>query len=146
MAWSFLSGYFFKYIPGFTPEVFDKVRELYKNYDFWIVFVAAFTPIPYKVITITAGVCDVRLVPFIIASTLGRAGRFFLVGAMIRYYGVIVRVFGKIYINVFKGNPGAAERFFGKDVREFIDMYFEKLVWIFTILLIGGFILIKMFH
>ena len=51
-----VSQFFFEYVPGFTPEVFANVQQHYEQWNFWIVFVAAFTPIPYKVITITAGV------------------------------------------------------------------------------------------
>ncbi len=52
--WGALQGYFFMYVPGFTEEVFAKVQDLFSRYDFWTVFTAGFTPIPYKVITIGA--------------------------------------------------------------------------------------------
>ncbi len=57
---------------------FDKVVELYKDNVFWAVFTAALTPIPYKVFTIAGGYCKVSLLPFTIASVLGRGGRFFV--------------------------------------------------------------------
>ena len=51
-AWPLVNSFFFDYIPGFTPAVFEKVQGLFAEYDFWVVFTAGFTPIPYKVITI----------------------------------------------------------------------------------------------
>jgi membrane protein YqaA with SNARE-associated domain len=118
--WELVKSFFFTYIPGFTPEVFEKVRSLYEQYDFWIVFSAAFTPIPYKVFTITAGVCHISLLMFFIASAIGRGGRFFLVAALL-----------------WK---------FGPPIRTFIDRYFNWLCIAATVLLIGGFAAIKMFR
>ncbi|MBN1970200.1 MAG: DedA family protein [Candidatus Delongbacteria bacterium] len=110
---------FFDYIPGFTVEVFDKVKHMYEENAFLVVFTAGFTPIPYKVITITAGVVKINFPLFIIASTVSRALRFFLVAAIIYKYGA--------------------------PITAWIDKYFNKLAILFTILLIGGFVLIKMF-
>ena len=107
----------FSFVPGFKPEVFLKVREYYDQHALETVFAAAFTPIPYKVITITAGVCKINFAMFVIASTLGRAGRFFLVAALIRI--------------------------FGKKIHHFIDKYFNLLTILFGILLIGGFAVIS---
>ncbi|MCC7431394.1 DedA family protein, partial [bacterium] len=49
--WHFLKDYFFTYVPGFTQELFSYVQGLYEEWNFWVVFTAAFTPIPYKVFT-----------------------------------------------------------------------------------------------
>ena len=54
-AWPLVNDFFFHYIPGFTPAVFEKVQNLFAEYGFWVVFTAGFTPIPYKVITIGSG-------------------------------------------------------------------------------------------
>ena len=78
--WQAVGDYFFLYIPGFTRELFAQVTKLYQDNSAFIVFTSAFTPIPYKVFTITAGVSKVDLPPFVIASILGRGGRFYLVG------------------------------------------------------------------
>jgi membrane protein YqaA with SNARE-associated domain len=51
----------FHYVPGFTPEVFARVQGLYQRWDFWVVFVAGFSPIPYKVFTI-AGFVAIKYV------------------------------------------------------------------------------------
>ncbi|MEN6665250.1 MAG: YqaA family protein [Phycisphaerae bacterium] len=96
---------------------FSRVGKLYEQYDFWIVFIAAFTPIPYKVITITAGVFKISFMLFIIASFIGRAGRFYMVAGMMRL--------------------------FGPRITPFIDKYFNWLALLFTALLIGGFVAIK---
>ena len=109
-----------RYVPGFTPEQFSKVASLYEEYNFWVVFVAAFTPIPYKVITIAAGVFGINIPMFIIASVIGRGLRFFLVAGL-----------------MWK---------FGPPIVRFIDKYFNLLSIVFTLLLIGGFLVLKMLH
>ncbi|MCX8064678.1 MAG: VTT domain-containing protein [Candidatus Hydrogenedentes bacterium] len=116
-TWLIVQDFFFSYVPGFTRENFEYVRNLYETHNFWVVFTAAFTPIPYKVITIAAGVCTINFPMFVIASTIGRSARFFLVGILIF--------------------------FFGERIRTFIDKWFEWCVIAFTILLIGGFLVIK---
>ncbi|HNV68976.1 MAG TPA: YqaA family protein [Candidatus Ozemobacteraceae bacterium] len=116
-VWEAVDQYFFAYVPGFTPELFKKVCEQYELYSFWIVFTAAFTPIPYKVITISAGVSQISLLPFIVASIIGRGARFYLVAGLI-----------------WK---------FGAPIKEFIDKYLNLLTILLTILGIGGFIALK---
>ena len=71
----------------FSSKRLDRVEEMFVRYGGWSVAVAAFTPIPYKIFTITAGVCRVRRSTFILASTLGRGGRFFLVAITIILFG-----------------------------------------------------------
>lgn len=114
---SSLALFFFGEIPGFTEEIFNNVKSLYVEWDFWIIFTAGFTPIPYKVFTISSGAFNISLVMFIIASVISRAGRFFLVAFLI-----------------WK---------FGDEIKGFIDKYFNLLAIAFTVLLIGGFVLIK---
>ena len=58
-------------------------REWFKRWGVWAVFVAGFSPIPYKIFTISAGVALLNLPGFIIASLLGRGARFFLVAGLI---------------------------------------------------------------
>lgn len=62
-------------------------RQWFDDYGVWVVFVAGFSPIPYKVFTIAAGVAVLSLPGFIIASLIGRAGRFFLVAGLVRIGG-----------------------------------------------------------
>lgn len=112
-----IAMFFFNKIPGFTETVFFNVQKMYEQYDFWIIFTAGFTPIPYKVITISSGAFNINLVMFIVASTISRGARFFLVSFLIWKYGPQIKVF--------------------------IDKYFNWLAIAFTVLLIGGFVAIK---
>lgn len=59
----------------------------FETWGFWVVFVAGFSPIPYKIFTIAAGVFGIHIIPFIIASIIGRGGRFFLVAGLMRWGG-----------------------------------------------------------
>ncbi|MDP2654249.1 MAG: YqaA family protein [Candidatus Omnitrophota bacterium] len=106
------------FIPNvFSQELFDLVQKKYELYSFWVVFIAAFTPIPYKIFTIAGGVCHINLGGFILASAIGRSARFFIV-ATILY-------------------------FLGEKAKRFIEKHFEWLTLAFGILLAGGFVLIK---
>jgi len=114
---SSVAHFFFSNVPGFSEKAFFDVKSLYDEYNFWIVFTAGFTPIPYKVITISSGAFDINLFVFVIASVISRGARFFLVAFLI-----------------WK---------FGPTIKSFIDKYFNWLAIAFTVLLIGGFVLIK---
>jgi membrane protein YqaA with SNARE-associated domain len=98
-------------------EKYEYIQSLYARYDAWAVGIAGFTPIPYKVFTITAGAFRINFMVFLIASAVSRSARFFLVG-------------GLIYI-------------FGPKIQSFIERYFNILAVVFVILLVLGFILIK---
>ncbi len=63
------------------------VQKLFIDNAFFAIFVAAFTPIPYKVFTIAGGLFGISIPVFIVASILGRGGRFFIVAAIMRYFG-----------------------------------------------------------
>lgn len=115
--WEAAGPHFFRWVPGFTPEVFEKVAALYRDNAFLAVFTAGFTPIPYKVFTIAGGVCRVPLTVLLAASLLGRAGRFCLVA-------------GLIFL-------------FGESIRTFIDRYLGWLTVAFTVLLVGGFLAVR---
>ena len=103
---------------GLAPKV-EAIQILYHKYDAWAVGIAGFTPIPYKVFTISAGMFQINFLVFVIASFVSRSARFFLVG-------------GLIYT-------------FGPQIQRFIDKYFNLLATVFTVLLVTGFILIKYF-
>ena len=100
MFWQVAGVYFFKYIPGFTHEVFNHVCQAYEHNSVLIVFTAAFTPIPYKVFTITAGVSKISVIPFLLASTIGRGGRFFIVGILFKKFGPTVKIYIDKYFNL----------------------------------------------
>lgn len=119
----YVIGYQFMEIIGFgilnfygLTEKYESVAEFYNRYNAWAVGIAGFTPIPYKVFTISAGAFKINFPVFLLASVVSRSARFFIVG-------------GLIYI-------------FGAQIRSFIDRYFNILAVIFALLLIGGFILI----
>lgn len=116
-SFSSVALFFFDNIPGFTQELFFKVKSLYDEWNFWIIFTAGFTPIPYKVFTISGGAFEINFIMFLIASIISRGARFFLVAYLIWR--------------------------FGPQIQSFIDKYFNLLAIIFTLLLVGGFVLIK---
>jgi membrane protein YqaA with SNARE-associated domain len=113
--WELASGFFFHYV--FSETTFEHVKTLYQTWDFWAVFVAAFTPIPYKVFTIAAGVFQISFPMFVLASVIGRSSRFFLVATLLW--------------------------FFGPTIKQFIEKYFNVLSIIFTALLVCGYLLLK---
>lgn len=89
----YLIGFFFMmllwpYITkfGYAPK-FIAVREYFQHYGFWVMFIAGFGPIPYKIFTITGGAMKMALFPFVLGSLVGRGGRFFLVALLIRWKG-----------------------------------------------------------
>lgn len=96
---------------------YSKVKQKYDDYDFWVVFTAGFTPLPYKVITITAGVFKINFVIFLIVSAVSRSARFFLVAALFWWFGPVIK--------------------------PLIDKYFNLLCLVFMVLLVGGFAVLK---
>lgn len=68
-------------------EKFAAVKQGYVDWGVVIVLLASFTPFPYKIVTITAGIVSLPLVPFILLSILGRGARFFLVAGLIKKFG-----------------------------------------------------------
>lgn len=119
--WQAIDQWVFEHLGslGFTQKNFDTFKNLYDKYDFWIVFTAGFTPLPYKVCTISAGVAKIFFPGFVIASTISRAARFFMVAGLFRWKG--------------------------EAIKPFIDKYFNLLTLVFMLLLIGGFMAIKLF-
>lgn len=68
-------------------QAYEQAVAWFERYGFWAVFVAGFSPIPYKVFTIAAGVMGMPLVPFALASLIGRGARFYLVAGFMRWGG-----------------------------------------------------------
>ncbi len=99
-------------------DKYEVVQNLYRTYDAWAVGAAGFTPLPYKLFTITAGAFKINFPVFVAVSILSRSARFLLVAGLI-----------------YK---------FGAPVQHFIMRYFNLLTIIFLFLLIGGFVLLKM--
>jgi membrane protein YqaA with SNARE-associated domain len=98
-------------------EKFQLFAAQYNDYGAWIVFGAGLTPFPYKVITIASGTTEMNLLVFVLASIVGRAGRFFVVAAL-------------LYL-------------FGPPIRDFIERRLGLVFTVFMVLLIGGFVAIK---
>lgn len=71
----------------------------FEQWGFWAIFVAGFSPIPYKVFTIAAGALSMALLPFTIASLIGRGGRFFLVAGLMAYGGQRMEAMLQRYID-----------------------------------------------
>jgi membrane protein YqaA with SNARE-associated domain len=109
-----LANWFFQHV--FSVESFQNVGALYDKYNFWIVFTAGFTPLPYKLFTITGGLFHINFVMFLIASIVSRGLRFFLIAGLI-----------------WK---------FGAPIKSFIDKYFNLLAIAFTVLLVGAFFVV----
>ena len=105
---------------GLTEENFVKFAGYYDKYDFWVVFTCGFTPLPYKVCTISAGVAKISLLVFLIASTISRSARFFIVAGLFGWKG--------------------------EKIRPVIEKYFNWFSLAFVALLIGGFLVIKLLH
>lgn len=117
--WAALGDFFYSYVPGVNQENVDHVGKLYQDHAFLSIFAAAFTPIPFKVFTIAAGMFSqyVSLHTLLLASALGRGCRFALVATMIY--------------------------FFGERVRTLLEKHLEVMTIALFILVVGGFIAIK---
>ena len=83
-----------------SPQQIEKINGLFQKYGGWAVGIAGFTPIPYKVFTISAGVFGINLRVFIVASVLSRGARFFLEGLIIFYLGAKAKIFLENYFEV----------------------------------------------
>ena len=102
-----------------SNDKFELVRGYFVRYDAWAIAIAGFTPIPYKIFTISAGFFRIDFSTFLIASVLSRGARFFLVA-------------GFLY-------------FFGRAAKEFIERYFDLLTLGIVVLLVLGFLVLRFF-
>ncbi|MCB1831437.1 MAG: DedA family protein [Gammaproteobacteria bacterium] len=94
-----------------------QAREWFSEWGFWAVFLAGFSPIPYKVFTITAGAISMAVLPFILASLIGRGARFFLVAALMAWGG--------------------------EKMEESLKQYIERIGWATVVLIIGVILVAK---
>lgn len=104
-----IANFFYDHV--FSIESFQNVGNLYDRFNFWIVFTAGFTPLPFKLFTIAGGMFDINFPMFVIASIVSRGMRFFLIAWLI-----------------WK---------FGAPIKNFIDKYFNILATLFAVMLIG---------
>lgn len=117
-SFSAIARFFFSAIPGVDEQSFTVMKTGYDTWNFWIVFAAGFTPIPYKLITISAGVFNINFPIFCLASAVSRSARFFMVACLLWM--------------------------FGPPVKAFIDTYFNLLCFVFLLLLLAGFTTVKL--
>jgi membrane protein YqaA with SNARE-associated domain len=116
--WHSVSHLFFDYIPGFTPAAFERVQGYYAEWGFVAVMIAGFSPIPYKVFTIASGLFGMYLPAFVLASALSRGARFFIEGGLIARYGA--------------------------RMREVLEKNFNLMTILFVVLLVGGFLVLRL--
>lgn len=96
---------------------FETYRAIFRDQGDLAVFVAALTPVPYKLVTITAGAADMSIPGFVLASIVGRGARFFLVAGLIWWRG--------------------------PQIATFIEKHFERLSVAFAVLFVGGFVVFR---
>ncbi|RUO65505.1 membrane protein YqaA, SNARE-associated domain [Pseudidiomarina planktonica] len=75
------------------------VQQWFDQWGFWIVFIAGFSPIPYKLFTVSGGMLGIALIPFVIASLISRGLRFFLVAWLMRSGGPKMAVALRRYVD-----------------------------------------------
>lgn len=117
-------GYFFFEAIGLPilrlygkADDFSQFSQWFNDYGVWILLIKGMTPFPYKVLTITAGVTHMALVPFMIASIGARAMRFYLVAGLLYW--------------------------FGEPIRDFVERRLSLVTTVFVVLLVGGFVAVK---
>ena len=97
---------------------FHAFQDGFREYGAWILLAKGLTPIPYKLLTITAGVAKLDFFVFIIASIISRAGRFFIVAALLYRYGA--------------------------PIQDFIETRLKLVSFLFLVLVVGGVLMIKL--
>ncbi len=129
---SVAGGIFGYYLGGFgewlvifygAQSTLAQVQQWFTDYGIWIILVAGFTPVPYKIFTISAGMMGMSLATFVIASIIGRGARFFLVAGFIYFAGTFFTTDEDLIITI----------------RRYIDL----LGWIIIALLVTLFILLR---
>lgn len=106
-----IAGYFLGYLAfeswlqpliesaGYTHKL-ETAMGWFEQYGVWVVFIAGFSPIPYKVFTISAGFLQMAFLPFLIASAVGRGARFYLVAGLMRWGGARMEQELRKYVEV----------------------------------------------
>ncbi len=93
----------------FKPADFYYLCNLYKQHEYLAIFIAGFTPVPYKAATFTAGFCQLAFLPFVLCSFIARGARFLI-------YAVIISIWGE-------------------QIKKYIDRYFNLLVLLVVVLI-----------
>ncbi|PHS71278.1 MAG: hypothetical protein COB22_07160 [Cycloclasticus sp.] len=97
----------------------EEVKTWFAEWSFWAIFVAGFSPIPYKLFTIAAGMLGMLFIPFVLASIIGRGARFFLIATLV-FYG-------------------------GENLRDKLEEYIESIGWGVVVLVVSGLIIYKLY-
>ncbi len=98
--WSSLDGFFYHYIPGFSPESFELMTQKFADNTFLTIFTAGFTPIPFKVFTIAAGAAMVPFFVFVLGALISRALRFGILAGLVLWLGPAVKLWIDRYFNL----------------------------------------------
>jgi membrane protein YqaA with SNARE-associated domain len=98
-------------------ESFGEFTQWFNEWGVWILIAKGWTPFPYKVLTITAGVTQMPFLEFMLASVVARAMRFYLVAGLLYY--------------------------FGEPIRDFIEKRLTLVTSVFVVLLVGGFVAVR---
>ena len=85
-------------IPWFTEAKFNAVKSAYSENGMLIIFLGAFTPLPYKIITITSGMAGINIIGFILMSLVGRGIRFFIIAYITKFFGMPALLFLKKHL------------------------------------------------
>lgn len=96
---------------------YELAQQWFEEWGLWVIFIAGFSPVPYKIFTITAGVISMSFLPFVLASAIGRGARFFLVAGLM--------VWG------------------GEKMEAALRRYVDLLGWLVVVLLIVGYLLLR---
>jgi membrane protein YqaA with SNARE-associated domain len=78
----------------------EEAMGWFEQYGVWVIFLAGFSPIPYKIFTITAGMLNMAMLPFLLASAVGRGARFFLVAGLMRWGGAPMEAKLREYVEI----------------------------------------------
>ena len=100
-----------------SQDKVSRIHNAFQRYEVWAIGIAGFTPIPYKLFTISAGAFFINLPKFILVSALSRGGRFFLVAGTLQI--------------------------FGPSLKKIIEDYFNIINILFVIVLISGFFIVR---
>ena len=106
-----------------TQATLAQAQQWFADYGLWIILVAGFTPVPYKIFTISAGMMGMSLVTFVVASIIGRGARFFLVAGFIYFAGTFFAT--------------------DEDLINVIRRYIDLLGWVMIALVVTLFILLR---
>jgi len=94
-----LAQFMFDHLPGFSETVYNNLFDQFEKWDFRILFVASFLPVPYKIFAISSGVFDINFYMFCITTLISQALKFYLMVLFILKVGPEVR---KIFELSFK--------------------------------------------